>query len=171
VLKKHNLNGYKRKTKSWKFFRAKKSNELWQLDIKGPFTVQGKKYWCIICIDDYSRYVLLAEQLDHCPKTEEICTLLEPLIQRYKPKSILTDNNPFKEGCRNNGIKPLHAHPYYPQDKGKVERTIRNFVEEFILLIRKFPEWLMGKIKEFQEWFNKERFHQGIKAIPYQLFT
>lgn len=34
VLSKHNLNGYEGKHKAWEFFRAKKPDELWQLDIK-----------------------------------------------------------------------------------------------------------------------------------------
>jgi len=38
----------------------KKPNELWQLDIKGPFKIENKKYYFVICIDDYSRYLLLA---------------------------------------------------------------------------------------------------------------
>jgi len=175
VLKKHKINGYKHKTKSWKFFRAKKPNELWQLDIKGPFRIKGKKYYFVICIDDYSRYLLLAEQLDHCPTIPEICFLLKPLVKKHKPKKILTDNNPFKEEwdswCKENKIESLHAHPYYPQDKGKVERAIRNFGEEFLYLIKDFPEWLDGKIKEYQKWFNTKRFHRGINAIPYELYT
>lgn len=175
VLKKHGINGYRNETKSWKFFRAKKPNELWQLDIKGPFTLQGKKYYFVVCIDDYSRYIVLAEQLNYCPNIEKICSLLEPLIKKYQPEKILTDNNPFKEEwdkwCKENQTEPLHTHPYYPQDKGKVERAIGNFVQEFINLLKKFPEWLDGKIKDYQRWFNRKRFHQGIKAIPYQLFT
>jgi transposase InsO family protein len=175
ILKKHKLNGYKKKSEGWKFFRAKKPNELWQLDIKGPFRVKGKKYYFVICIDDYSRYVVLAEQLDHSPCVKEICSLLKPLVKKHKPNKILTDNNPFKEEwdkwCKEEGIEPLHAHPYYPQDKGKVERAIRNFAEEFVYLLKKFPEWLDGKIKEYQKWFNRKRFHRGINAIPYELYT
>ena len=175
VLKKHGINGYKNKTKSWKFFRAKKKNVLWQLDIKGPFRIEGKEYYFVICIDDYSRYVLLAEQLDHCPTIPEICSLLKPLVKKHKPKKILTDNSPFKEEwdswCKENKIESLHAHPYYPQDKGKVERVIRTFSQEFIYLIKKFPEWLDGKIKEYQKWYNTKRFHKGINAIPHELYT
>lgn len=175
VLKKHKLNGYKNKAKSWKFFRAKEPNELWQLDIKGPYRVQGKKYYFVICIDDYSRYVLLAKQLDHCPCLEEIYSLLKPLIKKHKPKKILTDNKPFgKEWgkwCKGNNIKAIFAHPYYPQDKGKVERTIRNIAEEFVYLLRKFPEWLDGKIKEYQRWFNRKRFHRGINTVPAELYV
>lgn len=174
VLKKHKLNGYKNKAKSWKFFRAKKPNELWQLDIKGPFRVQGKKYYFVICIDDYSRYLLLAEQLEHEPNIEEIEDMLLPYIRKYKPKNILTDNKPFKDEwdgwCRDHGIEPLHAHPYYPQDKGKVERGIRNVSEEFIYLLKKFPKWLGGKLDNYKRWFNHMRFHLGINDYPAVLF-
>ena len=175
VLQKHKINGYKKKHDSWHFFRAKRPNELLQLDIKGPFTVEGIKYYFVICIDDYSRYLLLAEQLDHCPSVLEICKFLEPLVRKCKPKSILTDNNPFKEEwnnwCKENKINPLHAHPYYPQDKGKVERAIRNVAEEFVYLLKKFPEWLDGKIKQYQKWYNEKRFHRGVKDYPANLYV
>ena len=175
VLKKHELNGYKRNSKGWHFFRAKCPNELWQLDIKGPFKVEGEKYYFVIVIDDYSRYLLLAEQLDHCPDIKEIYSLIKPLINEHKPRKILTDNNPFKIEWNNllkqDGIESLHAHPYYPQDKGKVERAIRNVAEEFIYLTKKFPEWLNGKIKEYVKWFNTKRFHQGIACIPCELYS
>ncbi len=173
VLKKHGINGYKRKGKSWKFFRAKEQDELWQLDIKGPFTVQGKKYWFLVCIDDYSRYLLLFRQFEHEPRTVEITRSLESLPN--KPKNILTDNGAqfkkqWKKWCKGRGIEPLFAHPYYPQDKGKVERTIRNLTEEFIDLLRKFPDWLKGKTEPYTDWFNNKRFHLGIKDFPANLY-
>ncbi|MBI5871493.1 hypothetical protein HZB88_00200 [archaeon] len=90
ILRKHRLNGYKNKQDTWKFFRAKKPNELWQLDIKGPYTLQGKKYYFVICIDDYSRCLLLAEQLDHAPDIQEITRMLQPLVKKHKPKKIFT---------------------------------------------------------------------------------
>jgi len=173
VLRKHGMNGYKRKQNAWKFFRAKKPDELWQIDIKGPYTVRGKKHWFVVCIDDYSRFLLLAEQFDYCPKTKDITALLERLER--KPESILSDNgSQFHEGwkrwCREQGIKPLFAHPYYPQDKGKVERMIRNLNQEFVYHLRRFPEWLEGRIAEFREWYNHSRFHWGIKDIPARLY-
>lgn len=175
VLKRHNLNGYDNKIKTWKFFRAKSPNELWQLDIKGPFTVQGRKYFFVICIDDYSRYMIIAEQLDHAPSCEEMAAMLQPFVDKHHPKSILTDNNPFKEWwdgwCKYKGIESLKAHPYYPQDKGKVERAIRNLNEEFVCLLKKFPEWLHGKLKEYREWYNEKRFNLGINTVPSALYT
>ena len=174
VLKKHGLNGYKKNYKRWKFFRAKRPNELWQADLKGPYRVQGRKYWFFVCIDDYSRYLLIAEQFDHAPTRKEITELIEGLSD--KPEKILTDNGPqfreeWKRWCRRNGIEPLFAHPHYPQDKGKVERAIRNVSEEFIYLLKKFPQWLKGEIKEYQEWYNNKRYHGGINAIPITLYV
>jgi transposase len=175
ILKKHKINGYRHKHKSWKFFRASKPNELWQLDIKGPFKLDGTDYYFVICIDDYSRYLLLAEQINHAPTIKEITTMLKPLVEKHRPQKILTDNSPFKQEwdnwCKENNIEPLHAHPYYPQDKGKVERSIRNIAEEFIYLLKKFPEWAEGKIKQYQDWFNNKRYHCGIKTTPNQLYT
>lgn len=173
VLTAHQLNGYQSEAKHWKFFRAQRPDELWQLDLKGPCRVQGKKYWFVVCIDDYSRYLLLAEPVDHCPTTQEITTMLDKLPR--KPRKLLTDNAKhfavqWKTWCTTKGIEPLFAHPYYPQDKGKVERAIRNVAEEFVYLLTKFPVWLAGKIKTYRQWFNTKRFHRGIGTVPAALY-
>lgn len=175
VLKKHDLNGYKKKHDSWKFFRAKRPDELWQLDVKGPFTVQGQKYWFVVCVDDYSRYLLTAEQFDHDPTTEDMEKVLLPLFECRKPEKILTDNGKqFKEAWKDflekQGVEALYAHPYYPQDKGKVERAIRNVAEEFVNLLKKFPRWLGGQIKEYRDWYNTKRLHLGIGTQPAKLY-
>lgn len=175
VLTKHHLNGFERDQKAWKFFRASKPDELWQLDLKGPFTVQGKKWYFLICIDDYSRYIVAAEQFNHCPNILEILAAIQPAIKKRKPENILTDNNPFKQDwaqkLSEQGIKALFAHPYYPQDKGKVERCIRNLAEEFVNLLLKFPNWLAGQLHEWVQWYNTKRYHRGIKGYPTNLYN
>lgn len=173
VLRRYGLNGYGREEKAWKFFRAKRADELWQLDVKGPFWLHGQKHWFPVCVDDYSRYLLVCEWFDHEPTTDELTGLLERLPR--KPEKVLTDNGgqfkeTWKRWCRDNGVEPLFAHPYYPQDKGKVERTIRNVAEEFVNLLRKFPEWL-GKIQQYRKWYNRDRFHRGINTQPARLYT
>jgi len=173
VLSKHGVNGYPHKHKRWKFFRAKKPDELWQIDFKGPFTVHGKKFWFLVCIDDYSRFLVLAEQFDHDPKTREVTALLEK--QRRHPRAILSDHGPqfkekWKRWCRQPGVEAHFAHPSYPQDKGKVERCIQNLNREFVNHLRKFPQWLRGKLHEYREWFNYSRFHRGINTFPAELY-
>jgi transposase InsO family protein len=173
VLAGHGVNGCQREFKRWKFFRAKAPNELWQVDFKGSFTVQGKKYWFLVCIDDYSRFLVLAEQSDHELTTDEVTILLEK--QKRRPKAILSDHGPqFKEAwrtwCKQHGVEAHFAHPSYPQDKGKVERCIQNLNREFVYHLRKFPDWLKGRLHEYREWFNHSRLHRGVKALPADLY-
>lgn len=173
ILKKWGINGYKKKRKkAWKFFRAKYANELWQVDLK-EFRFNCKKYYLFVCIDDYSRYILCLTLFDHCPKTKELTSTLEDLS--IKPEMILFDNggqfrNQWKNWCIEQGIIPKSAHPYYPQDKGKVERTIRNITEEFIDHFRNFPLFI-NKIENYRKWFNNDRYHRGIKDYPARLFV
>jgi len=175
VLEKHHLNGYLMRQDHWKFFRASRADELWQLDIKGPFTVAGRKFWIVVCIDDYSRYLIVCSLLDKYPATEDMKRLLDACIAAgRKPEKILTDRGcqfqeKWKGWCSRNGIEPLFAHPYYPQDKGKVERCIRNIADEFVKLLKKFPEWL-GRLAEYTQWYNERRLHRGIMDYPAKLY-
>ena len=173
VLSRNNQNGYQHEFKRWKFFRAKEPDELWQIDFKGPFTVQGKKYWFLVCIDDFSRFIVCAEQFDHELTTAETVAVLEK--QKRLPKAILSDHGPqFKEQwkcwCSQHRIEARFAHPSYPQDKGKVERCIQNLNREFINPLRKFPGWVKGKLGDYKDWFNHSRFHRGVNAFPADLY-
>jgi transposase-like protein len=171
ILKKWGINGYKKKReKAWKFFRARYADELWQVDLK-EFKFEGKKYYLLVCIDDYSRYILLLYLFDHCPTTKDLTTSLESL--NVKPEMILFDNGgqfreQWKSWCIENKIVPKSAHPYYPQDKGKVERTIRNITEEFIDHLKNFPLFI-NRIENYRRWFNEDRYHRGVKDYPTNL--
>ena len=90
VLARNNQNGYQHEFKRWKFFRAQAPDELWQIDFKGPFSVGGKKYWFLVCIDDYSRFIVCAQQFDHELTTAQTTTALEK--QKRLPKAILSDH-------------------------------------------------------------------------------
>ena len=173
VLARNNQNGYMREFKRWKFFRAQAPDELWQIDFKGPFSVGGKKYWFLVCIDDYSRFIISAEQFDHELTTAQTTAVLEK--QKRFPKAILSDHgSQFKEQwknwCREHNVEAHFAHPSYPQDKGKVERCIQNLNREFVNHLRKFPQWLKGRVSEYKDWFNNSRFHRGVKAFPADLY-
>jgi IS30 family transposase len=173
VLARNNQNGYLRDFKRWNFFRAKEPDELWQIDFKGPFSVQGRRWWFLVCIDDHSRYIVAAEQFDHELTTAETVAVLERVGRL--PKAILSDHgSQFKEQwkswCSERHIEAHFAHPSYPQDKGKVERCIQNLNREFVDHLRKFPEWLKGAFSEYIDWFNHSRFHRGIKSVPAMLY-
>jgi transposase InsO family protein len=110
-----------------------------------------------------------AELFDYDLSTAEAVAVLER--QKHLPKAFLSDHgSQFKEQwkdlCRRHGIEAHFAHPSYPQDKGKVERCIQNFKRQFFNHLRKFPEWLKGKVGEYRDRFNRSRFHRGVKAFP-----
>ena len=103
--------------------------------------------------------------------------LTEPGIVSIWAESILSDNgNQFKEQWKNwgleNKIKPIFAHAYYPQDKGKVERTNRNITEELINIILLFHKLLSEQeITSWINWFNQKRFSYGVKDFPANLYV
>jgi len=178
VLKKHRRNGspYKKTKKDWKFFRANSPNDMWQIDIKGPFLLNGERFKALVILDDYSRY-LLSAGLFKSITTEVVTQQLNHCIETYsEPESILSDNGPqfreqFENWCNQDDrqIEVVHAPPFYPQCKGKIERCIRNFNEEYIRLNKVFenPQTLL---EEYQEWYNNERYHLGIDDCPANIF-
>ena len=122
--------------------------------------------------------MVLCDLFSECPTTEGITQLLSGYMRRTgrHPEKILTDRGgQFQEGwkdwctMRENGIDPILAHPHYPQDKGKVERTIRNIADEFVKLLKKFPEWL-GRLPEYVIWYNTKRLHRGVMTCPERLY-
>ena len=178
VLRKHRRNGspYKKTKKDWKFFRASSPNDMWQIDIKGPFLLNGERFKALVILDDYSRY-LLSAGLFKSVTTEVVIHELNHCIETYsEPNSILSDNgsqfrDQFENWCNRDErqIEVVHAPPFYPQCKGKIERCIRNFNEEFIRLDKVFenPQTLL---EEYQDWYNNERYHLGINDCPANIF-
>ena len=113
------------------------------------------------------------EQFDHELTTAEVTAILEK--QQKLPKAILSDRGPqfkeqWKNWCSAHGLEAHFAHPSYPQDKGKVERSIQNLNREFVNHLRKFPEWLKGKLGDYRDWFNCKRFHRGINGYLAELY-
>jgi transposase InsO family protein len=54
------------------------------------------RHWFLVCIDDYSRFIVCAEQFEHELTTAEVTAVLER--QRRLPRAILSDHGQqFKE--------------------------------------------------------------------------
>ena len=160
----------------WKFFRAKDPNEMWQIDIKGPFLIDGKRLNALLVLDDYSRF-LVSVQLFKSITTDVVTQALDHCISTYNsPSKILADNGPqfrdtFEKWCNESkrGIDVVHAPPFYPQCKGKIERCIRNFNKEYIRLDKVFED-ASSLVGEYQEWYNNERYNSGVHDIPVNLY-
>lgn len=176
ILGKHRMNGSPYRTvKKWKFFRAKSPNDMWQIDLKGPCLIGSKRAYLLVVIDDHSRYLILVEILEGI-KTGNVTSVLERLLHRRKrfPKIILSDNgsqfrDEFEKWCKGKGIELERTPPYYPQSKGKVERSIRNINEEFLRLNPYIGD-VGAALKEFVRWHNNNRFQTGINVIPANIY-
>jgi transposase len=173
VLKKHGKNGSPYgKTHEWKFNHATAPNELWQIDLKGPVNTEGKRKFILVAVDDYSRYDVALQVFQKDPSTQDVVNALTQAFQQYgKPQRVLTDNGgQFKEEwkrlVKEHGSETVFAHPYYPQDKGKVEREIRNVSEEVIRVAKVLKQPLEVILLQYREWRNNFRFHYGIKDFP-----
>lgn len=177
VLKEARINGSPYgKSHEWKYFRANRPDELWQIDIKGPVLLDGKRVRILVVLDDYSRYLVRLKIFDHDPTTKEVQATIDEIIAEKgrSPEKTLTDNghqfrNTWDGGCENRKIESVHSHPHYPQDKGKVERVIRTLNEEFLRLDRHIPA-VSQYLDTFREWYNSERFHMGVNDFPSQLY-
>jgi hypothetical protein len=90
VRARNNQNGYLTGFKRWNFFRGKGLGELWQIDFRGPFSVGGKSWWFLVCIDDYSRFIVCAGQFGHQLMMVETVAVLEK--QNRCPWAILSDH-------------------------------------------------------------------------------
>jgi transposase InsO family protein len=178
MLKKHRRNGspYRKTRKDWKYFRANGLDDMWQIDIKGPFLLDGERVNALVILDDYSRF-LVSLKLFKSITTEIVTQELNQCIDLYnEPNSILSDNGlqfreQFENWCNRSErqIEAVHSPPFYPQCKGKVERCIRNFNEEYIKTDKVFEDasTLLG---EYREWYNNKRYNLGIQDVPVNLY-
>ncbi len=177
VLKKHGLNGSPYKSKrDWKYFRASRPDELWQIDIRGPIRIGNIRGYVLVILDDYSRYLVWCKFYERIT-TKIVLSALSYLAvtKKRRPQSILADNGTqfkitFEKGCNNMGIEVIHTPPHYPQCKGKVERVIRTFNEEFLRVCSIFDN-SMALMPEFQAWYNDSRYHMGISDFPNELYN
>jgi transposase InsO family protein len=177
VLREAGLNGSPYGVRrEWRPSRTSKPDELWQLDIRGPVLLDGRRVRILVVLDDYSRYLVALRILDHEPSTEELLRILDAVVASTgrRPERVLTDNAgqfrvQWDNGCRERGMEAIHCRPRRPQDKGKVERCIRTVNEEYLRLDRRVPN-LLEELERFRRWYNRDRFHMGIGGYPSALY-
>ena len=141
-------------------FVREHSNSLWQ----GDFKMTEEDEWMISYLDDHSRFIP-GSRIHHNPTAEHAIKLLEESIRQYgKPDQVLTDrgtqfyparggSSEFTEFCTGNGIEHIVASVRRPSTIGKIEAFHKAYVCE---------AWLYPTHKEFVNYWNYERPHQGI---------
>ena len=163
-------------------FEAELANEIWQSDVMhGPMIRVGdkmRKTYLIAFLDDHSRLVTygefyLSEGIDCF-----VDALEKGLLKRGLPRKLYTDNGAafrshhLEHVCASLGIALVHARPYKPQGKGKIERFFRSVREGFLT---GFKGESLGELNEaldlWLEHIYHQRKHTSTGQTPHARFT
>ena len=141
--------------------------ELWQTDIMyGPYVNSGKRRtqtFLSAFIDDATRLITHA-QFYHLQNFETLrYSFKEAVLKRGIPKLIYTDNGKiyrsqqFEWLCAGLGTTLIHARPFEPTSKGKIERFFNTVRSRFLSTVA--PEKLLDiddLNKHFWKWLNDD---------------
>jgi len=165
--------------------KTKKPNELWATDCAHLKVVDWGWYYLVTVIDDFSRFILAWDL-----KSDMAAGSLIDVVQQAVDSTgmtdvpvenrtvLLSDNGPgylsrqFSQYLRLVGIRHIVASPYHPQTNGKIERYHRTIKGEINLVPYGMPVELKEAIKEFVEYYNYRRYHEGLGNVtPYDVYT
>jgi len=163
-------------------FEAELPNDLWQVDcMHGPRVEhEGKqrKTYLIAFMDDHSRLVPHGEFFLSESVKSFLVALQGALLSRGLPRKIYSDNGPafrshhVEHTAASLGIALIHARPYKPQGKGKIERFFRTVRTEFLT---GFKGTSLDDINQaFDLWLSEvyhQRRHSSTGQTPFARFT
>ncbi len=163
-------------------FEAELPNDLWQSDVMhGPkVEVNGRqqKTYLIAIIDDHSRLIVYARFYLSENVASYLDVLEKGLLQRGLPRKLYVDNgSAFRSKhleyvCASLAIALIHAKPFQPMGKGKIERWFKTVRTRFLPhcqassladLNTALKTWL---IEDYQQ-----KVHSATGQTPFDRFT
>ena len=164
-------------------FEAELPNDLWQSDVMhGPRVLSGdklRKTYLIAIIDDHSRLIVyarfyLSESLPYF-----LDSLYHALAKRGLPRKLFVDNGPAFRSKKLEyitaqlNITLIHAKPYTPQSKGKIERWFKTVRSSFLPTFTQTTD-LNTLNQGLIEWIDssyQRRKHGATGETPFARFT
>ncbi len=163
-------------------FEAELPNDLWQVDcMHGPrveHEAKRRKTYLIAFMDDHSRLVPHGEFFLSESVKSFLMALEGALLTRGLPRKIYSDNGPafrshhVEHVTASLGVALIHARPYKPQGKGKIERFFRTVRADFLTGFK--GETLLDLNHCFHLWLNEiyhQRKHSSTGQTPFARFT
>ncbi|WP_182080523.1 DDE-type integrase/transposase/recombinase [Anaerobacillus isosaccharinicus] len=177
---------YRAVKKEFQHFEHAAPNDCWQADTQHALYLpdpnhsgRRKKAYLIAIIDDYSRRIMHAEFFfeERYPRLERC---VQKAVLKYGvPHLFFCDNGSvysakqFKVICARMGTKLIHASPYSPESKGKVEKFFQyvdsSFTGEANLLINQGKLTTLKSLNEYlRSWLDAydHRVHRGTGQTP-----
>ena len=163
-------------------FEAELPNDLWQSDVMhGPkVDADGRmrKTYLIAIIDDHSRLIVYARFY----LTENLAAYLDAfenaIAGRGLPRKLYVDNgaafrsHQLEYISASLAISLIHAKPYTPQGKGKIERWFKTVRSSFLPL---FKGAGLGELNDaLTRWITEsyhKRIHSATGQTPFERFT
>lgn len=163
-------------------FEAELPNDLWQSDVMhGPLLHYGnkrRKSYLIAFIDDHSRLIPHGRFYP----SEALGPFMEAfslaLLKRGLPRKLYVDNGSafrsrqLEYTAAALGIALIHAKPYQPQGKGKIERFFKTVRTQFL---PSFDGNTLEEINDaFEHWLAEhyhQRCHSSTGQSPFKRFT
>ena len=159
-------------------FEAEYPGKLWQSDVMhGPYVMMDgkkKKTYLIAIIDDMSRLITHAEFYFSEKTVHYLDTLHQAVAKRGVPIKLYVDNGAafrskhLAHVCASLGIVLIHAKPYSPQGKGKIERWFGTVRSNFLTRYREQGDTLDKLNKLLEIWvdeYNNSK-HSATKTTP-----
>lgn len=149
-------------------WEASHPGALWHGDVchARPLVVGNRKLPLRIhgMLDDASRFVVALEAVHSERETDMLSLLVATLRRRGRPDALYLDNGSTYSGdalatfCGRLGISLLHARPYDPQARGKMERFWRTLREGLVDYLD--PTLPLEEIQRRLDAFLERHYHQ-----------
>ena len=174
------VNMYRRQSPAARRFQKTYRGQLYQGDIKyGPYLPLGPhgkmvQTYMAAWLDDATRFVVHAEFYANQKVDIIEDSLRQALMSCGQPEAIYVDNgkqyrsNWLRKACARLGIKLLHAKPYHPEGKGKIERFNRSLDAFLAECALQKPKTLAELNANFRAWLQSQYQkapHGGLKGM------
>jgi putative transposase len=171
--------------KEMKRFSHQYINELWQTDLMyGPYITEGRKKkatYLFAYIDDASRLISHA-QFYYAQNFDVLRhSFKEAVLKRGVPRLLYTDNGKiyrsqqFEYMCASLGCTLIHAQPFSPNEKGKIERFFLTVRKRFLSEINQAEiKTIEGLNQRFFRWLEEDyqrKPHSSLNSLsPLDIF-
>lgn len=163
-------------------FEAELPNDLWQSDVMhGPMLLTGekrRKTYLIAFIDDHSRLITHGRFYLSEGTACFMSAFSDAVRRRGLPRKLYVDNGSafrsrqLEYTAAALGIALVHARPYQPQGKGKIERFFKNVRTRFLPCFK--GDTLEEINQALERWLDGEyhqRNHGSTGEPPFKRFT
>jgi transposase InsO family protein len=177
-------------TKAFRHFEHDEPNDCWQADTQHTTSIPDpedpsirRKVYLIAIIDDHARRIMHAEfyHQERYPRLENC--LQKAVLKFGVPRIFFVDNGSVYNAkqlsivCARMGTKLLHAKPYSPESKGKIEKFFQyvdsSFTGEVNLLIEQNKLRTLEQLNLYlRSWLEAydQRVHRTTKQSPKQRY-